>query len=129
MQASLCRGDGGFRMQRMRRANENGLRAALANHSRDVSKWFAPVSCGKLFRAIQTRITNGDQGGFRQSRKGGGVKSTHLSTTNESGWNRFHPRGEICFPKYCSTIRRRNASDSAISSIPFIPSSMLIQPV
>ena len=27
-----------------------------------------------------------------------------------------------------ATIRRRNASDSAISSMPFMPSSMLIQP-
>ena len=30
--------------------------------------------------------------------------------------------------KYCATIRRRNASDSAISSMPFMPSSMLTQP-
>ena len=30
--------------------------------------------------------------------------------------------------KYWSTIRRRNARDSAISSIPFMPSSMLIHP-
>ena len=39
---------------------------------------------------------------------------------------RVHPLASI--GKILAAIRRRNASDSAISSMPFIPSSMLIQP-
>src|SRR5207248_7920704 len=50
-------------------------------------------------------------------------KSLHLTLLHTLG--RAHSSGP---PKYRSPIPRKNASDSAISPIPFMPSSMLTQP-
>ncbi len=67
--------------------------------------------------------TNSDSGKLLKRRR---VDLTDLATANQRGSHGVH---EHQYPgKYLAPIARRKASDRAISSMPFIPSSMLTQP-
>ena len=70
-------------------------------------------------------VADGDELRLRQAGQRAGVDLPDLAAADEGG---SHPPHQFPSGKYLAHIRRRNASDSAISSMPFMPSSMLIHP-
>src|SRR4051812_34694600 len=113
-------------MQRVRGANENSFGRPRPKAFAKRLQKVAPVLGGKLAGASRVRIAHRDEIRFRQGRKGGSMEAADFPTTDQCGANALHWRSVV--EKYSFTIFRRNARDSAISSMPFIPSSMLIHP-
>ncbi len=73
-------------------------------------------------------IADRDELRLRQSRERPGVDVPDFAAAHEGGSYRRHVRLRPHKGKYFALIRRKKASDSAISSIPFMPSSMLTHP-
>ena len=114
-------------VQRVRRADEDRLDAGLREHRRHVGVRPHAVPRRRTpaarSRSTSQTATNSDSGKRRERL---GVDLADLAAADQGG---PHSVSSSLTPgKYFALIRRRNASDSAISSMPFMPSSMLTQP-
>ena len=123
--ARLRRLDGRLGVQRVRRADDHRLGAGVLQQIADVGEGPDAVLLGEGRRPARRRCRRrrrtpppGDLAGRRR-----GSAPPCRSRSAPCAPRRIYASG-----KYFLLIRRRNASDSAISSMPFMPSSMLTQP-
>ena len=124
--AGLRRQDRRPGVQRMRRADRHGLHAApRASIVRDVGVGAGAVAAGEGLGARRGRRRRRRRTPTRAGVQRRGVDLADLAAADEG---RPHGVPRQASGKYWATIARRKASDSAISSMPFMPSSMLIQP-
>ena len=78
---------------------------------------------GEGLGALRLGVADGDELRLGQIAQGRGVDLADLAAADQP------VRRSSCAPgSTCALMRRRKASDSAISSMPFMPSSMLTQP-
>ena len=112
-------GHRGCGVERMRRADDDRFHAG-GEHRRDVGEGGGPILGGEGRGAGAVVIADG--GELAERGKGRGVKMADLAAADKGSFH-YGRSG-----KYWALMRRKNASEATISSIPFIPSSRLIQP-
>src|SRR5262249_14726292 len=105
--------------------DDHSLDAAFPQHCFHVREWPHAVFRRELLGAIARQVARGDELRLGNRLQRCRVNAADFAATDETNANGSHASPG----KYFATIRRRNASDSAISSRPFMPSSMLIQPL
>ena len=113
-------------VQRVRRGDAQGLDVTLASIRARSLYGFTPKRAANDVARSQVDVARGYEFGFGQRGQRLRVNLADLAAANSAV--RTRSIGDPQSGKYCRLIRRKNASDSAISSIPFMPSSMLTQP-
>jgi len=120
------------------RCNEFGASVIWKQDCWNRRRRMIPTFCGDPCRIGRSRFCgrNGRAPGNDPGRIAGSGRRQNPPQRGPNPW--FRPisqasvrlwhSGDVSSLKYRSTMRRRKARDSAISSMPFIPSSMLIQP-
>ena len=108
-------------MQRMRCANHHRFDAGFGEHRRRIRVRAHRIPRREGCGARTVLIAHRRELAFGQIAQRGGVNVPYLAAADDRC---FHAAPG----KYCALISRRNLSEATISSIPFMPSSRLIQP-
>ena len=108
-------------VQRMRRADHHRFNAGFGEHRGRVGVSAHPILGGEGRGARAVVVADRRELALRQIAPRRRMQVPHLAATDN---RRLHAASG----KYWALISRRNLSDATISSMPFMPSSKLIQP-